>query len=171
MAGFVCDNVKKYEIVLSIGEIVQANAQTNSDLFIALKGGSNNLGIVTRFDFSTFQQGLMWGGGIYYAADTVPETIRAFGTFAADPHPDERAHLIAGASLTGGQRLGVTNVYYTTDTPNPPSLQPFVTFSPKSSNRSATTLYLVQRRSSPISAQTELVSIISLPVSNWIPIS
>ncbi|RYO88963.1 hypothetical protein DL764_008653 [Monosporascus ibericus] len=68
--GFVCDNVVNYEIVLASGEIVNANAETNRDLWIALKGGGNNFGIVTRFDLSVFEQGQLWGGKIFlgYAA-------------------------------------------------------------------------------------------------------
>ncbi|TKA64294.1 hypothetical protein B0A49_10745, partial [Cryomyces minteri] len=52
--GLVCDNVVNYEVVLPHGKIVNANANSHPDLFLALKGGSNNFGIVTRFDFKTF---------------------------------------------------------------------------------------------------------------------
>ncbi|KAH9227569.1 hypothetical protein K456DRAFT_1927813 [Colletotrichum gloeosporioides 23] len=48
--GFGCDSVINYEVVLADGSIVNANNSTNSDLFKALKGGSSNFGIVTRFD-------------------------------------------------------------------------------------------------------------------------
>ena len=40
--GFVCDNVVNYEIVLASGEIVNANATSNPDLWVSLRGGSNN---------------------------------------------------------------------------------------------------------------------------------
>ncbi|CAI6269471.1 unnamed protein product [Periconia digitata] len=52
--GFACDNVVNFEVVLANGEIVNANATDNSDLFRALKGGSSNFGIVTKFDLKTF---------------------------------------------------------------------------------------------------------------------
>ncbi|OLN85065.1 Bifunctional solanapyrone synthase 6 [Colletotrichum chlorophyti] len=52
--GFSCDNVINYEVVLANGSIVEANTRENTDLFKALKGGGNNLGIVTRFDMRTF---------------------------------------------------------------------------------------------------------------------
>jgi FAD/FMN-containing dehydrogenase len=57
--GFICDDVVNYEIVLASGEIVQANAETNKDLWVALKGGGCNFGIVTRFDLRVFEQGPM----------------------------------------------------------------------------------------------------------------
>lgn len=61
------DNVLNYEIVLASGEIVNANADENRDLWLALRGGNNNFGVVTRFDFRTFPQGSFWGGSVYYS--------------------------------------------------------------------------------------------------------
>lgn len=52
--GFACDNVVNYEIVLATGEVLNANASANPDLWLALKGGSSNFGIVTRFDVEAF---------------------------------------------------------------------------------------------------------------------
>ncbi|KAI5857322.1 FAD binding domain-containing protein [Durotheca rogersii] len=48
--GFGCDSIVNYEVVLADGTIVNANRNTNADLWRALKGGGNNFGIVTRFD-------------------------------------------------------------------------------------------------------------------------
>lgn len=52
--GFGCDSVVNYEVVLASGLIVNANASVHSDLWRALKGGSSNFGIVTRFDIEAF---------------------------------------------------------------------------------------------------------------------
>ena len=43
-------------------EITNANAEQNPDLFKALKGGSANFGIVTRFDMQAFEVPELWGG-------------------------------------------------------------------------------------------------------------
>ncbi|KAK7755091.1 hypothetical protein SLS62_002906 [Diatrype stigma] len=59
--GFACDNVVNFEVVLASGEIVNANAEHYSDLFKALKGGSANFGIVTRFDMQAFGAPDLWG--------------------------------------------------------------------------------------------------------------
>lgn len=48
--GFACDDVKNYEVVLTNGTIVNANATKNRDLWLALKGGGSNFGVVTRYD-------------------------------------------------------------------------------------------------------------------------
>ena len=57
-------HANKHQVVLSSGKIVNANPTTNADLFKALKGGSNNFGIVTRFDLRVVPQGLGWGGTV-----------------------------------------------------------------------------------------------------------
>ncbi|KPM36210.1 hypothetical protein AK830_g10345 [Neonectria ditissima] len=61
-AGFGCDSIANVEIVLADGSIINANKNTHSDLLKALKGGSGNFGIVTRFDLNTFPAGNVWGG-------------------------------------------------------------------------------------------------------------
>jgi hypothetical protein len=67
--GFGADNVVNDEVVLASGEIVNANKTSNSDLWMALKGSSGNLGIVTRFDFAAFDQPYIWATGIPLPAD------------------------------------------------------------------------------------------------------
>ena len=41
---------------------MNANISSHPDLYKSLKGGGNNFGVVTRFDFKTFEQGTFWGG-------------------------------------------------------------------------------------------------------------
>jgi FAD/FMN-containing dehydrogenase len=60
--GLGCDNVVNFEVVLANGEIVNANSSSHADLWTALKGGSGNFGIVTRFDMYTFPAHDLWGG-------------------------------------------------------------------------------------------------------------
>ncbi|KAL9019301.1 MAG: hypothetical protein Q9185_003379 [Variospora sp. 1 TL-2023] len=68
-------------VVLGNGTVVQANNQTNPDLFTALKGSSNNLGIVTRFDIIAFKQGNLWGGVASYDGKRVRKHLEAFVKF------------------------------------------------------------------------------------------
>jgi len=56
------DDVVGYEVVLADGNIVMATATRNKDLFKSLKGGLNNLGIVTRFEIKTFAGNEIYGG-------------------------------------------------------------------------------------------------------------
>lgn len=83
--GFVCDNVINYELVLPYGKVVNVNASSSPHLFKALKGGSNNFGVVTRFDVKSFESGRFWGGEVGYPITTMPQQVAAFvglGTYA-----------------------------------------------------------------------------------------
>ncbi|KAK7443481.1 hypothetical protein VKT23_015655 [Stygiomarasmius scandens] len=60
--GFASDNVAGYQIALANGTIVEANSQENPDLFWAMRLGSTNFGIVTRYDLKTTAATKMWGG-------------------------------------------------------------------------------------------------------------
>lgn len=132
--GWVCDSVTNFEVVLSSGKIVQANKNSNAELFRALKGGTNNFGIVTRIDLPTFTQGQMWGGALFYDATTYEAIVNAFYDFASKPTPDQDAHVIAAASFSPMGFVNVVNTYYTKPTANPPSLVPFTNIQPQLGN-------------------------------------
>jgi hypothetical protein len=129
--GFVCDSVVNFEVVLASGEIVQANAKSNSDLYRALKGGTNNFGVVTQIQLPAFQQGNMWGGALFLAATAYVEIVDKLYTFASSADSDPNAHLIAARVYSPAGALSVVNVYYAKPTPNPPSLAPFTAIQPQ----------------------------------------
>lgn len=80
--GFGCDNVVNFEVVLADGSVINANSTSHDDLYRALKGGSSNFGIVTRFDLTTLPNTPLWGGIRTYDynlyADVALETIVDF---------------------------------------------------------------------------------------------
>lgn len=67
--GFGSDNIVRYEVVLADGSIQTATQTENPDLFWALKMGSTNYGIVTRFDMATFPLDDIWAGMMYFQID------------------------------------------------------------------------------------------------------
>lgn len=73
--GFGCNTVVNYEVVLADGSLVNANATSNSDLFWALKGGSSNFGLVTRFDLETIPSRKVWAGAYTVAAQYVDQFL------------------------------------------------------------------------------------------------
>ncbi|KAL8895501.1 MAG: hypothetical protein Q9207_008144 [Kuettlingeria erythrocarpa] len=104
------------EVVLGNGTIVQANNRTNPDLFTALKGSSNNLGIVTRFDFVAFKQGNLWGGSAVYNATNAVEHLKAFAQFTDNLAQRPFGSLILLWAYVKGVGLSFTNLYeYTGD--------------------------------------------------------
>ena len=73
------------QIVLASGEIVNANSTSHTNLTHALRGGSNNFGIVTAFDIRLFPQGKFWGGLVYNNISTRYDWFDAFASFAGSP--------------------------------------------------------------------------------------
>lgn len=86
--GFGCDNVVNYEVVLANGSIIDVNNQTYVDLFKALKGGTSNFGIVTRFDMQPIPAQDLWGGSIVSTKDTSDAVIDATIKYAQLPEAD-----------------------------------------------------------------------------------
>ncbi|KAH7312601.1 hypothetical protein B0I35DRAFT_481044 [Stachybotrys elegans] len=86
--GFVCDTVEEFEVVLADGEIVIASRDSNAGLFKALKGGSSNFGIVTRYEMEAFEVGDMFGGLVLWNRTHTEEMIHAMVGFAENIEQD-----------------------------------------------------------------------------------
>lgn len=89
--GFACDDVVSYEIVLADGSIVTADKTHHPDLFRALKGGSNNFGIVTNFKMKMLSNNKIWGGLTISSKEFIPTSIDAMHNFTTNikDKPDE----------------------------------------------------------------------------------
>ncbi|KAI0469020.1 FAD binding domain-containing protein [Xylaria cf. heliscus] len=94
--GWACDNVVNFEVVLANGSIINSNAEEHADLWTALKGGSGNLGIVTRFDMRTIEyanpQNHMYGGALTYSPESTKEAIAALVNFVDGQSKDLTSH-------------------------------------------------------------------------------
>ncbi|TDZ39499.1 putative FAD-linked oxidoreductase [Colletotrichum trifolii] len=76
--GMACDNVVSYEVVLANGTVVTATATTHPDLWQSLKGGLNNLGLVTRFDLGAFPSQDAYGGIVAYSYTQAQPLLQKF---------------------------------------------------------------------------------------------
>ncbi|EAW15010.1 FAD-binding oxidoreductase [Aspergillus clavatus NRRL 1] len=132
--GWACDNVLNFEIVISSGEIINANSTSNSDLWRALKGGSNNFGIVTRFDLATFIQGDVWGGQLGFSIDNLDEVFEAFEGIASSAEYDPYTSIVTSVLFSGGWSIS-NLVTYTKAIESPPLvLEPLLAIQPQISN-------------------------------------
>jgi len=83
--GWACDGVAAYEIVLADSTILNVTHTSHPDLYFALRGGSNNFGVVTTFTLEAFPQGPIWGGMKMYTWDKMPALLDAYHAHTTDP--------------------------------------------------------------------------------------
>lgn len=91
------------QVVLADGRISNVTYESNPDLYFALRGGSNNFGIVTKFHLQTYPQGLMWGGVRAYPATTNRTFTKALESYLNRASTDPNAAIIASYGYSGGQ--------------------------------------------------------------------
>lgn len=97
--GMSCDTVQNFEVVLANGSIVNANAESNPDLFEVMKGGSANFGLITRFDmyaieFPNASDPSIWGGILMYDLAAGDELLDAMVTFNENVPQDQNTSSI-----------------------------------------------------------------------------
>lgn len=80
--GFAMDNVLAYEVVTGEGEVLTANATHHRDLFWALKGGSNNFGIVTKLTYQTYEVPTVSTLSAFYLDPALPTYSKAIDDLA-----------------------------------------------------------------------------------------
>lgn len=87
--GWTSDNLRGVEMVTADGQIVQANAQENDDLFWALRGGGGNFGVATRFDYELFDVGPeIVGGAVAWHGDDAQQVLELYRTMAEEAPPE-----------------------------------------------------------------------------------
>lgn len=80
--GLAVDNLVSVEIVTASGEVKTANADENSDLFWAVRGGGGNFGIVTSFEFRLHPLGPeVYFAAQFFAIDDAPQVMRKWRDF------------------------------------------------------------------------------------------
>jgi len=89
MYGMTIDNLESAEVVTAAGEVVRASATEHPDLFWALRGGSGNFGVVTRFEFRLHPVGPdVLSGLIVYPISEAKRVLQEYREFIANA-PDE----------------------------------------------------------------------------------
>ncbi len=79
--GMSIDNLVSVTVVTADGELVQASAQSNADLFWALRGGGGNFGVVTELEFALHERGDVLGGLLVYPVESAPEVLEVYREF------------------------------------------------------------------------------------------
>ena len=87
--GLACDNVRSVDLVTAGGELVRASEDENPDLFWGVRGGGQELGVVTSFEFELHEVGPeILVAQIFHPMESATEALRAYRDFMAEA-PDE----------------------------------------------------------------------------------
>ncbi len=87
--GMTIDNLESVEVVTAAGEVVRASATERPDLFWALRGGSGNFGVVTRFEFRLHPVGPdVLSGLIVYPISQAKRVLQQYREFIAKAPED-----------------------------------------------------------------------------------
>lgn len=117
-------------MVLASGTIVNANATSHQSLWKALRGGSNNYGVVTSITLRTFPQGNFWGGQTFHAISSRQAHFKALENLIAAKPFDEYAHFINTLVMTNATRFWFVgnSLQYTKSNPPDPYPETFKPF-------------------------------------------
>ena len=84
--GLTIDNLVGAEVVTADGEVRHVDATSEPDLFWAIRGGSGNAGVVSRFQYRLHELGDAYGGMLFLPATA--DTISGF-IAAAEAAPED----------------------------------------------------------------------------------
>jgi FAD/FMN-containing dehydrogenase len=113
--GLAADNVLAIELVDAAGEISSVTAESDPDLFWALRGGGGNFGIATALTYRLHRLETVTGGLIAHPIDAAPEMLR-FYRDAMEDQPSDDLMVFAGfvhAPDGSGTKLGAMIVCHT----------------------------------------------------------
>ncbi len=90
--GMTIDNVLAADVVTASGDLVRADAETNPDLFWAIRGGGGNFGVVTRFKFRLHEVPEVTGGMLILPA--TPDVIEGI-VAESEAAPEELSGMVS----------------------------------------------------------------------------
>ncbi|MEV4346940.1 FAD-binding oxidoreductase [Actinoplanes sp. NPDC049596] len=92
--GWSSDHVTALDVVTADGTLRHADAETEPELFWALRGSKSNLGVVTAIEFELFPVTRLYGGVLIFPGDQAEAVLRAYADLTAQA-PDELTTSIA----------------------------------------------------------------------------
>jgi FAD/FMN-containing dehydrogenase len=80
--GFAADHVTAAEIVTADGALRRVTADSEPELFWAVRGGKGNFGVVTALEFDLVPVPSLFGGGIFFSGGDAPALLHRFREWA-----------------------------------------------------------------------------------------
>ncbi|KIF68584.1 Mitomycin radical oxidase, partial [Streptomyces sp. AcH 505] len=88
--GYAADHVRRLEVVTAEGELRQVTADSDPELFWAMRGGKDNFGVVTEMEIDLFPVGRLYGGGLYFPGGATADVLHAYAEWTRTV-PEEMA--------------------------------------------------------------------------------
>src|SRR6185436_13831669 len=76
--GYAADHVRSLDVVTADGELRYVDAESDPELFWALRGGKGNFAVVTALEFDLFPVPRLYGGSIYFPGKRAADVLRAW---------------------------------------------------------------------------------------------
>jgi FAD/FMN-containing dehydrogenase len=92
--GFAADHVRSVELVTADGRIRTVDAETDPELFWAVRGGKGNLGIVTTLEIELLPIRSLVGGGVFFDGEDAAQVLHAYRRWSAEL-PEEATTSVA----------------------------------------------------------------------------
>lgn len=96
--GWACNNVAAIEVVTADGEARTVDADTEPDLFWALRGGGGGYAVVTALHVELFDVSEVYAGALLFGPELVSEGFRAYRDWAAAA-PEEVGSMVRALNL------------------------------------------------------------------------
>jgi FAD/FMN-containing dehydrogenase len=101
--GLSVDNLLSVQVVCADGQVRTASADSNPDLFWALRGGGGNFGVATSFTFQCHPVGpIVAFAGVFHPVEDAENVYRKFRDWAATV-PDEVSAMIGCTTLPASE--------------------------------------------------------------------
>ncbi|KAJ5624231.1 hypothetical protein N7510_000540 [Penicillium lagena] len=138
--GWAIDNVESFEVVTASGLIVTATENKNSDLYWGLRGGGNNLGLVTKFNLYTCPSPMMVGDTRVFLETEFDPVINAFVNLVHEAPNDGNAQYYIAFLSTEGMNVASAELTYVKNVTNPPIYEQIRSIPAISDNTTSKTL-------------------------------
>ncbi len=128
--GATCDNLVSAEVVTADGEILEASAHQNADLFWALRGGGGNFGIVTSFRYCLHPIGPVTAGLLIYPQQQSAEVLSFYRNYLPSTPDCLDTSAVFLKTPDGLNVLAIGVVFFGTPADSESTLRPLRTFGP-----------------------------------------
>jgi hypothetical protein len=92
--GWAAEYITALHVVTADGRARKVTADSEPDLFFALRGTKGNFGIVTAVETEIFPVTRIYGGGLWFAGEHISEVLHAWREWVSDI-PDELSSSVA----------------------------------------------------------------------------